>query len=199
MRIGILGGTFDPIHIGHLILAEDSYRFLKLDRLIFVPAFKPPHKLDFKVIPANHRIKMVKLAIKNNPHFEASDIEIKRKGRSYSVETLKFFRKRYKNDKLFFIVGSDSLNELKTWKDLDRIFKLSRFVIAERPNFKILRVPKQASKIKITGIDISSTEIRRRVKDGKSIRYLVPEGVREYIYKHKLYKAQSDKSNQVRN
>lgn len=188
MRIGILGGTFDPVHIGHLILAVESSRILKLDKVIFVPAFLPPHKLRCKITPAGHRFRMVQLAIEDNPNFETSDIELKRKDRSYSVETLKIFKRLYKDVRPFFIVGSDSLSELVTWKDLNEIFQLSKFVIAQRPNFKIHNAPRQSIKIKITGIDISATEIRNRVKRGESIRYFVPEKVRDYIYKHRLYR-----------
>lgn len=188
MRIGILGGTFDPIHIGHLVLGEESCRILRLDRLIYVPAFLPPHKLNLRITPAFHRFKMTGLAIKDNPHFGISELEIKRKGRSYSVVTLRSFKKVYKDSKIFFLIGSDSLNELKTWKDLNEILRLSKFIIAERPNFRISKIPRNATKIKIPGIDTSATEIRERVKKGESIRYLVPDRVIDYIYKHKLYR-----------
>ncbi len=189
MRIGILGGTFNPIHIGHLILAEEALSKLCLDKVIFVPTFIPPHKSEEELIDANHRYRMIELAIKDNPAFEVSDIELRRKGKSYSVDTLKQFKKRFgKFTKLFFITGSDSLGELFSWKDINDIFKLSQFVVANRPGYPFKELPKHAEIVLITPIEVSSSEIRKRIREDLSIKYLVPDSVRNYINKKRLYK-----------
>lgn len=189
MRIGILGGTFNPMHIGHLILAEESYFKLNLDVLIFVPAFIPPHKTTEAIIDAKHRLKMVKLAIEDNPAFEVSTIEIDAKKTSYSVDTLKMFNKIYgENAELYFITGSDSLKDLFSWKNVNDIFQVSKFIVAARPGYPVKDVPKEAQTVVITPIEVSSENIRRRLKEGKSIRYLVPEKVRRYILENNLYK-----------
>lgn len=189
MRIGILGGTFNPIHLGHLVLAEEAREKLNLDKVIFVPAYIPPHKKDETIVEANHRLRMVELAIKGNPSFEVSTFEIDAKTTSYSVETLKGFKKRYGEDaKLYFITGADSLGELFSWKELDEIFKLSQFIVANRPGYEITNVPKRIEVVTITSLEISSSQIRKKIKEGKSIRYLVAEPVREYIEVQGLYK-----------
>ena len=188
MKIGILGGTFNPIHIGHLILAEEAFWKLKLDKVIFVPSYLPPHKEEADIIDPQHRFNMVSLAIEGNERFEVSKIEIEAKGWSYSVETLKQFRQRFGPDsERFFITGSDSLKELFSWRKIDEIFNLSKFIVAQRPGYPIEELPKNVQAVAITGVEISSSEIRKRLKDKKSIRYLVPEGVRAYIEKNKLY------------
>ncbi len=189
MRIGILGGTFNPIHLGHLVLAEEAEEKLNLDKVVFVPAYIPPHKKGEEIAEANDRLKMVELAIKGNPSFEVSTYEMGAKTTSYSVETLKEFKARYGEDtKLFFITGADSLGELFSWKELDEIFKLSQFIVANRPGYEIANIPQQIEVVTITSLEISSTQIRRKIKEGKSIRYLVPEPVREYILARGLYK-----------
>lgn len=189
MRIGILGGTFNPIHLGHLVLAEEAKEKLNLDKVIFVPAYIPPHKKDEEIVEANHRLKMVELAAKGNPCFEVSPFEIDAKTTSYSVETLREFKKRYGEDtKLFFITGADSLGELFSWKELDEIFKLSQFIVTNRPGYDIANVPKEIEVVTITSLEVSSSQIRKKIKENKSIRYLVPESVREYIIAKRLYK-----------
>jgi nicotinate-nucleotide adenylyltransferase len=188
MRIGILGGTFDPVHNGHIYLAEKVCAKLRLDKIIFIPSYLPPHKKGVKVTSARHRFNMLKLAILGNKKFKLSDMEIKRRGRSYSVETLRRLRKKYgAKAELFFITGSDSLKELNKWKNLGEILTLSKFVIVERPGFKIKNPPQGLVALKINAKNISSTDIRKGIKSGKSLRNLIPGEVMRYMYRHKLY------------
>lgn len=188
MRIGILGGTFNPIHIGHLILAEEARFKLKLDKLILVPAFMPPHKDTSDVIDAKDRLEMVRLAIEDNPVFEISTYEVDSKKKSYSIDTLKEFRKIYGDEaQLCFITGSDSLKDLFSWKNINDIFKISKFIVANRPGYPLKDIPKEADTVVITPIEVSSEDIRKRLKEGRSIRYLVSEKVRKYILEHNLY------------
>ena len=189
MRIGILGGTFNPIHIGHLILAEEALSKLSLDKVIFVPTYLPPHKSVEGNARPQERLRMVKLAIEDNPALEVSSFEIESKKKSYSVETLKEFRKKYgKTTQLYFITGSDLLKDLFSWKDVNEIFRVSKFIVANRPGYPVTDIPEEAERVVITPIQVSSEDIRKRIKSGRSIRYLVPEKVREYILAHNLYK-----------
>jgi len=190
MRIGILGGTFNPIHMGHLVLAEEAKEKLNLEKVIFVPAYIPPHKKDEEITTkADDRLKMVNLAIRGNPSFEVSTFEMDSKTTSYSIETLRELKRRYGEEtKLFFITGADSLGELFSWKGLDEIFKLSQFIVANRPGYDIANLPKEVEVVTITPLEISSSQIRRKIREGKSIRYLVPEAVMEYILAKGLYK-----------
>lgn len=189
MRIGILGGTFNPIHTGHLILAEEAFYKLKLDKVIFVPSLIPPHKnIDGNIKPKD-RLKMVELAIQGNPSFEVSRYEIEAKKRSYSIDTLKEFRRVHgDNAQLYFITGSDSLKDLFSWKDINEIFKISKFIVANRPGYPVNEVPNGVETVVITPLEISSEDIRRRIREGRSIRYIVPDKVRSYILKKGLYK-----------
>lgn len=189
MRIGILGGTFNPIHIGHLILAEEAMSKLKLDRVIFVPTFIPPHKNVEASAKPKDRLKMVELAIQSNEAFNVSTFELDSKKKSYSVYTLKEFRRIYGKDaQLFFITGSDLLKDLFSWKNVNEIFKMSKFIVANRPGYPVEELPQDIDTVVITPIEISSEEIRRRIRENRSVRYLVPEKVRFYIIKHKLYR-----------
>jgi nicotinate-nucleotide adenylyltransferase len=187
-RIGILGGTFNPPHLGHMVLAQESLRRLKLDKVIFIPAFMPPHK-EVKGASARLRHKMVTLACKGNPRFEVSKIEIKRRAVSYSVDTLRKLRSRYgKGAQLFFITGSDSLEALGSWKDINEILKLARFVVAARPDFPVGKLKRGITLIRIPAIGVSSTMIRDRLRLSQPVRYLVPEVVRKFIKEKRLYK-----------
>lgn len=188
MRIGILGGTFNPIHIGHLILAEEAREKLLLDRVIFVPTYLAPHKDNSDVTTAQDRYRMIKLAIKTNKHFTVSDIEIKRGGRSYTSDTLKEFRKIFLREELYFIIGSDLLKYLDEWKDLDQILALVKFIVATRPGYPLEKIPGYISKVAIRAIDVSAYEVRRCIKEGLSFRYLVTDSVFNYINKKKLYR-----------
>jgi nicotinate-nucleotide adenylyltransferase len=187
MKIGILGGTFNPVHLGHLILAEEAREKLGLDRVIFVPANLAPHKDGIGIAPAADRLKMLKLAIKGNKSFKVSDIEIKRPGRSYTIDTVRELKKAFFHDELYFIVGSDLLKYLEEWKDLKDILKMVNFVAATRPGYPLKDLPEYIKTIEIRAVDISGFEVRECVRLKKSFRYLVPEAVNNYIVKKKLY------------
>jgi nicotinate-nucleotide adenylyltransferase len=188
MKIGILGGTFNPIHIGHLILAEEAREKLLLDRIIFVPAYLPPHKDDAEIVSAGVRLAMVKMAIRGNKYFSFSDIEIKRNGRSFTIDTLKEFKKIYPADELYFIIGSDLLKYLNEWKDLAEIIQMVKFIVATRPGYPLEKIPSYISTIPIRAVDVSGFAIRQAIKENKSFRYLVPEVVHKYITKRKIYR-----------
>ena len=192
-RLGILGGTFDPIHSGHLILAEQLEEELKLQKVIFIPSANPPHKENHPVSPAKDRLKMVKIAIQDNPDFLISDIELRRGGKSYTIDTLTRLVKFYKDSELFFLLGSDAIDELPTWKEPDKIFQKVKVVIALRPGFDRInqknRFVQKSLVVPINGLNISSSQIRERIREGKSIRYLVPPGVEKFIRSKKLYRS----------
>ena len=188
-KVGIFGGTFDPIHLGHLITAQSVREIRNLEKILFIPAFISPHKGDIKTSAPEDRLNMIKLAIKDIPFFDYSDLEIKKEGVSYTVDTLRELKKKY--DKLEFIIGYDNIFSFNTWKDPDEILKLSKIIVLKRksshpPPFED-KYYHQAVFVQTRGIEISATDIRERVKKGMPINFLVPASVREYIYKHKLY------------
>lgn len=187
MKLGILGGTFNPVHIGHLILAEEIREKLGLDKIVFVPTYLPPHKNNGDIIPASERLKMVRMAIRGNRFFSASDVEIKRRGRSYTIDTVREFKKRFPKHRLYFVIGSDLLNYLNEWKDLMDVTRLVSFVAATRPGYPLEKIPAYIRTVSIRAVDVSAFEIRRCIKEGKSFRYLVPEAVYDYIRRKKLY------------
>jgi nicotinate-nucleotide adenylyltransferase len=191
-KIGILGGTFDPIHWGHLILAEQAAEKFQLNKVIFIPCAHPPHKKGKKISPAKKRWDMVKLAIQGNPKFLVSDLEIKRGGYSYTVDTLTQLKKIYPKSELYFLTGSDMLKDIYNWRKPEKIYKLAKLVIAFRPSFdKINRKNKFVLKslfLEIPAVDISSTQIREKIKNKESIKYLVHPEVERYIKKKRLYK-----------
>jgi len=175
MRIGILGGTFDPIHKGHVYLAEKVYQKLGLDTVIFIPAYTPPHKKGIKVTPARHRYKMLKLALSAHKEFKISDMEIKRKGRSYSVDTLRRLKRRYgAKAEFFFITGSDALKEIDKWKNLEEILKLCKFVVVERPGFKAEKHPEGFIFLKVNAMNISATAVRNAIKANRALTGITP-------------------------
>lgn len=187
-RIGILGGTFDPIHNGHLYLAGEALKKLRLDEIIFIPTYRTPHKIGVKITSALHRYSMVKLAVTGIKGLKVSDIEIKRRGHSYSVDTLlRLRRKTGKASEIFFITGSDSLKDIDRWKGLDQILKLCRFVVVKRPGFRIENQRPEFIVMSVKAKDISASCIRERVKQDRPISNFVPQKVQDYIKNNRLY------------
>ncbi|NQT46379.1 MAG: nicotinate-nucleotide adenylyltransferase [Candidatus Omnitrophica bacterium] len=188
MKIGVLGGTFNPVHNGHLVLAEEVCKKLRLDKMILIPTHLPPHKENASLADAKDRHEMLLIATEGRDLFEVSDIEIKKGGKSYTVETLKELRASYGDSaQIYFIVGSDSLGELPAWKNLDEVLRLAKFTVVNRPGFEMTGVPAETEIVEIPSIDVSSTEIRRLAKEGVPIDNLVPKGVNEYIKEKGLY------------
>ena len=188
-RVGVLGGTFNPIHIGHLAIAQTAQEKMQLEKVIFVPANIPPHKNPASVAPSKDRYHMVRLATKNNSYFEISDFEIKKTGPSYTIDTMWYLKRIFPKDtQLFFIIGGDMLPHLKSWKYIDDILKIATFIVVNRPGkFKTIKEINYYS-VLMPGIDISSSYIRSRIAQKKTVRYFVPDNVVDYIKKRKLYR-----------
>jgi len=199
-RLGLMGGTFDPVHLGHLVTAEAALTGFKLDKVLFIPSGQPPHKTQKAVTPKEKRWLMTELAIVANPFFEVSPVEIHRSGFSYSADTVNYFRGVVNSDcELYFITGADAIMEIITWKKLDELFAGCTLIAATRPGFQQrtmkerledVLIPEYLEKIisiEVPAMAISSTDIRERVADGRSIKYLVPETVEQFIYKQGLY------------
>jgi nicotinate-nucleotide adenylyltransferase len=187
-RIGILGGTFNPVHIGHLTMAQMVCEQIKLAKAIFVPSYLPPHKSGRNVASAKNRYQMLKLAIKGNPRFDISDFEIKKEGKSYSIDTIKYLRSQYPGGtKFFFIIGSDLLTTLHTWKSIDELKDLVSFISVNRPGFKNGKSRVEVRSVKVPGLQTSSTFARQRLMAGKTVKYLVPDNVINFIKKNKIY------------
>jgi nicotinate-nucleotide adenylyltransferase len=204
MRLGLYGGTFDPIHLGHLILAEQCREACGLDRVWLIATGSPPHKPGGRTAVA-HRLEMVRIAIAGYPAFAASDIEAKRPGPHYSVETLEAIRSDHPDDDLFFLIGADSLADLPMWREPERIAQLATIVVVNRPGIEEVD-PTQLPDfgpgshplawVSIPPVGIASSDLRRRLAEGRSIRYMVPRGVEAYIEAHGLYRqpASADRS-----
>ncbi len=186
-RLGILGGTFDPVHLGHLKLAEGARRQLGLEQVLFIPAYIPPHKRTDTITPAGVRLQMLELATRDRKYISVSSLEIEKKGISYTVETLRELRRKYPESEFYFIAGSDAVPELKTWKDVGKIFELCRFVIGGRPGFAEEEVPPQTIRLEGEFPDISSSGIRKMVREGRSVKEYLPGPVADYIIKTGLY------------
>lgn len=198
MNIGVLGGTFDPIHIGHLIIAEQVRQMLQLSKVLFVPAGQPWLKVNHAITAQDHRVEMVRRAIAANPYFEISTLEVERPGPSYTVDTIIMLQRQLgAQTSFFFILGYDSLSELHLWKEPTRLVQICRLVAVPRsglsfPDLKSLesRIPGITSSVlqlKLPIIEISSSQIRQSLTQGLSIRYLVTDEVEKYIAEHKLY------------
>ncbi len=196
VRVGILGGTFDPVHVAHLVLAECAREQLSLDEVLFVPAAEPWRKGDREITPAAHRLEMLKLAIADNTGFGISDIELRRSGPTYTADTLEALAGERLDDEFWFIVGADALADLPNWHEPEGIVAHARLAVAPREGVDVdtasLGVPGLSDRIdafSLPLLEISSSDIRARVAAGHSIRYLVPDGVEGYIRDHGLYAA----------
>ncbi len=199
MKKGVLGGTFDPVHIGHLIIAEEARIRLGLQQVLFVPAGEPWMKGGWDLTPAGHRIEMARLATASNPFFSVSEVEVRRKGPSYSVDTMTELTAAEPGTEFYFIMGIDSLKAFHQWKEPERLARLCRLAVLKRPGYSTERVVKDLEGrlpgiterivfVEAPVIGISATEIRRRAGEGESIKYWAPEGVEGYIEKRGLYK-----------
>jgi nicotinate-nucleotide adenylyltransferase len=214
MNIGLFGGTFDPIHWGHLRSAEEVREAFTLDRVVFIPTSKPPHKRGQTTTESRDRLAMVRLAVARNPYFKVSTVEIRRAGVSYSIDTVRYFVNRHKGkDVFFFILGLDAFREIGTWKDFEQLFPLCNFIVTSRPGSRDsnpLRGTSVAVRrvfcydfyrkmyrhrsgtslefLKLTDFAVSASGIRERVREGRSIRYLVPPAVEAYIRRRGLYR-----------
>ncbi|MCD6318173.1 nicotinate-nucleotide adenylyltransferase [Candidatus Aerophobetes bacterium] len=193
-KLGIMGGTFNPIHQGHLVAAEIIRDEFGLDEVLFVPSGKPPHKDNNEIAAPKHRWIMTVLATASNEYFSVSAIEIERKGESYTRDTLLELKKIYgEKTQFYFITGADAIAEISTWHKSENLPKLAKFIAASRPGYKLEwekidpRFRNFTYLIEIPALAISSTEIRKRVRENKTIKYLLPQAVEKYIYKNKLY------------
>jgi nicotinate-nucleotide adenylyltransferase len=196
MNIGILGGTFDPVHVAHLVLAEQARDQLALDQVLFIPAGDPWRKNHRAITTAGHRLAMLRLAIEGNDAFAISDIELRREGPTYTADTLEALAGERLDDAFWFILGADALADLPNWREPERIVQHAMLAVAPRDvrevNAAELNIPALAGRLRLFDcprLAISSTEIRERVAAGRSIRYLVPDAVAAYIEQHNLYRA----------
>lgn len=197
MRVGLYGGTFDPVHYGHLLLAEQCREQLGLNAVWFLPAAVPPHKQGAEISDAQHRVAMLEVAIAGQPSFRVETHELERGGTSYTVDTLAHFRRVDPTLDLVLLIGADSLVDLPTWREPQRILSLATVAAVNRGRAPIdlaplqSRIPESAGRVTVVpmpGIDLSATDIRRRVQAGRSIRYMTPRGVEAYIREHGLYR-----------
>ena len=214
-RVGLFGGSFNPVHIGHLRAAEEIKEMLQLDKVIFIPTSVHPLKGSKNVPDGRKRYRMLKIATRDNPDFEVSEIELERGGASYTIDTLKYFSKKYKSREFYFILGSENLSGIEKWKDYQDLFEYSNFVVMKRPGMRSMKgksaIPsklrrmfvlkksdedlpyfqhKSSNKLiflNIRGIRISSTKVRKLIKDKKSVRYFIPNSLYTYIMKNNLY------------
>ncbi len=192
-RIGVMGGTFDPIHHGHLVAASEVAASFSLDEVIFVPTGEPWQKT--KVSDSEHRYLMTVIATASNPRFTVSRVDIDRKGPTYTVDTLRDLRKLFPDDELFFISGADAVKQIVSWKDADKLWELAHFIGVSRPGHELSLSglsDEHVSLLEVPALAISSTDCRSRVSTGHPVWYLVPDGVVQYIAKHRLYSNGSD-------
>ena len=193
MKICLFGGTFDPPHIGHLLIAQTICEEEQFEKVIFIPSLNPPHKTKRIISPVNLRVEMLKSAIDSNPHFEISEIEIQRGGTSFTLDTIQSYKKEFNiaRNEIYFLMGSDSLGEFHTWKDPQKILKECHVIVALRPGFKPSSIPNwilhNIQFANIPQFEVSSSTIRNRWKGNKTIRYMVTQPVWEFINSHNLF------------
>ncbi|MDQ0285516.1 nicotinate-nucleotide adenylyltransferase [Desulfofundulus luciae] len=199
-RLGIMGGTFDPIHYGHLVAAEGARHAFQLEKVIFIPAGRPPHKTGRKISDPHHRWIMTELAVASNPYFDTSSIEVERPGYSYTIDTVREVRNLYPGAEIFFITGADAVLEILNWKNVNELLEMCWFIAATRPGYPLGNLKRRLAGIdpehvkriipmEVPALAISSTEIRARVQEGRPIKYLLPEPVEAYILNRGLYKS----------
>ena len=194
-RVGVMGGTFDPIHHGHLVAASEVQHVFGLDEIIFVPTGAQPFKVDDDVTAPEHRYLMTVIATASNPHFTVSRVDIDRAGVTYTIDTLRDLRAQMPDDELFFITGADALGQILEWKDVDELWELAHFIGVTRPGHELdgTGLPeKGVSLLEVPAMAISSTDCRARVRSGGPVWYLVPDGVVQYIGKYGLYRRGED-------
>ncbi|HYG92367.1 MAG TPA: nicotinate-nucleotide adenylyltransferase [Nocardioides sp.] len=193
-RVGVMGGTFDPIHHGHLVAASEVQGWFHLDEVVFVPTGEPWQKADRKVSPAEHRYLMTVIATAANPRFRVSRVDIDRGGPTYTIDTLRDLHAELPGADLFFITGADALTDIFSWRDADEVFELAQFVGCTRPGAEmdpatLAQIPHdRVTMLEVPALAISSTDCRQREAEGQPIWYLVPDGVVQYVHKHRLYR-----------
>lgn len=200
MRLGILGGTFDPIHYGHLFIAEEARVQFGLDQIVFIPSGHPPHKRHIAVTAAQSRYIMTQLGTQDNSYFCCSSLEIDRKGLSFTVDTLAALREQIPEADLYYITGIDAIAEILTWKEPEQVVRAATFIAATRPGFDLAQLQTRLPTfyldrilmLRTTALNISSTEIRQRIQENRSARYLTPDSVLQYIEDHQLYSANKE-------
>ncbi|WP_272914490.1 nicotinate-nucleotide adenylyltransferase [Ornithinimicrobium cavernae] len=193
MRLGVMGGTFDPIHHGHLVAASEAAALLGLDEVVFVPTGQPYRKDDRRVSPPEHRYLMTVIATASNPRFTVSRVDIDRGGPTYTYDTLRDLRSQRPDDDLYFITGADALAQILSWKDAAKMFELAHFVGVTRPGHELTDAGLPEDRVTLLNVPamaISSTDCRERTQQGEPVWYLVPDGVVQYIGKYDLYKEQ---------
>lgn len=186
-RVGILGGTFNPVHNGHLIIAEQVRDKLGLDEIWFMPDYEPPHVDHKEAIDSRYRLAMLCLALNSNPSFVVETDEIERQGKSYTIDTVRRLKERYPEIQFYFIIGADMVEYLPKWSKIDELVDLIQFVGVKRPGYT-LETPYPVMTVDVPMIDISSSKIRQMIQDGQSVRYLVPDTVEEFMMKEGLYR-----------
>ncbi|RJQ32951.1 MAG: nicotinate-nucleotide adenylyltransferase [Peptococcaceae bacterium] len=187
-RVGIMGGTFDPVHYGHLVTAEEARYEFRLGKVIFVPAGQPPHKTTSQISDPKHRYAMTRMAITTNPYFQVSSLEMERGGISYAIDTVRQVTGLYPSAEIYFITGADAVLEILNWKNVEDLLSLCYFIAATRPGYRLDDLKENIFYMEVPALAISSSEIRQRVQEGKPIKYLLPEAVEDYINKHGLYR-----------
>ncbi|QQK75795.1 nicotinate-nucleotide adenylyltransferase [Salicibibacter cibarius] len=187
-KIGLLGGTFDPPHLAHLMIAQESMDACKLNEVWFIPTSIPPHKQNEDMANADDRVEMTRLAINDRAPFRLCTIELDREGPSYTLDTMKILKQKYANDEFYFIIGSDMAASLHTWNGIEELNKLVTFIVTTRPDYAVdSPFEKDFIKVNVPEMELSSSDVRERVKKQISIRYLVPEAVRTYVEENRLY------------
>jgi nicotinate-nucleotide adenylyltransferase len=188
VRLGVFGGTFDPVHLGHLVAAAEAHRALALDRVHLIPAGQHPWKGGVRPAPAADRLAMLRLAVADDPRFLVDDREVQRPGPSYTVETLRSLRADHPGDSLFLLVGADAARDLPAWQAAEALGRLAEVVVLSRPGISVPDHPLTARALEVPAVEISASQVRERCRRGEPVRYLVPDAVARYIAERRLYR-----------